>query len=360
MTEREEERVWIPLNPDDVPTLESLLTEADPFVAMTLDAENPYRLVDYLHNARHGEFEVRALLDRNLVSRVVGLTSGHSVNHETAEAGTYRLAAACMAFLITADVLIEPGIAMQEFAASDPTTAKAQIRPWRVADHVHPQAYLDVALGRDRTLDQAARIDAWDLMSGCPDEAPPLETPLRHYRRHYAALAQIASLERTEAEPAEKLRRLIAWSRDVAFFDGLAIGFAIVFFGRHRSGRMLKRVRSADGSRCLEGVRNAAWDLTYLSYWVKYAQEQKSSIWLFVTGDRVLASLARVAIGDQESAEDLFRDNWTRLEAAELLEEFASAWPGESPAREEELGRRFERLDEITLEIEERILTAAA
>lgn len=359
MTDTEGERVLIPLNPDDVPSLERFLSETDPFVATTLDAENPYRLVDYLHNARHGEFEVRALLDRNLVSRVVGLASGQSVDHESAEADTYRLAAGCMSFLITSDVQIEPSIAMHEFAAAAPAEAKAQIRPWRVADHVHPQAYLEVALGRDCALDRSARADAWNLMSSRPEEAPPLEKPLRHFRRHYAALAQVALLERTGAAPMEKLRSLIAWSRDVAFFDGLAICFAIVFFGRHRSGRMLKRVRSADGARCLEGVRNAAWDLTYLSYWVKYAHEQKSNIWIFATGDRVLASLARAAIGDR-SARELFQENWTRREAEELFEAYHAARPGESPAREAELGSRFERLDEITTEIEERILNAAA
>ena len=357
MTETEDEIVWIPIGTEDVPRLETILSERDPFVATTLDAKDPYRLAAYIQNAEYGDLGVCALLDRNLVSRVVGLVGGQSVDHGSPEAETYRLAAACMAFLITARVEIEPNVAMHEFAAFEETEVQDQIRRWRVADHVHPQAYLNLALRRDQELDSSALNHAQELVAGRPKESLP-RTQLRHYRRHYAALLQVAFLERSAMAPEEKLRRVIEWSRDVGFFDGLAIGFAIVFFGRNRSGRMLKGVRSADGARCLEGVRNAAWDLTYLSYWVKYAQEQKSRIWIFATGDRVLASLGRSTIGDR-SARDLFRENWTRREAAALFDAYRAARPEESPERQAAVGERFERLDEITAAVEMSILETA-
>ena len=192
-----------------------------------------------------------------------------------------------------------------------------------------------------------------------PAESPPLEARLRHYRRHYSALLQIALLDRTNLSPAEKLHRLIDWSMSSGFFDGLATSFAIVFFGPNRAGRMMKNVRSSSGRRCLAGVRNAAWDLTYLSCWVNYATAPAPCLWIFGTGDRVLARVARAAIaGEDRSAVELFRENWPSDEAIDLSAHYTDAWKRvrDSSERGAELQERFEKLDDLVAEIEGRIL----
>lgn len=168
------ETVWIPLSTGDVPALERILSDADPFVTTMIDTPQPYRLANYIQNELYGDHEVRALLDRNLVSRAVELASGHVVDHGGPGSDTYRLAAACMAFLITARVTIEPNIALYEFASSDLREAREQIRTWRVADHVHPQAYLDVALGRERVIDRAVTTEAQRLVARLPPRAARL------------------------------------------------------------------------------------------------------------------------------------------------------------------------------------------
>jgi hypothetical protein len=201
--------------------------------------------------------------------------------------------------------------------------------------------------------------EARRLAARLPAEWPPLETRLRHYRRHYGALLQIALLDRTNLSPAEKLHRLIDWSMTSGFFDGLATSFAIVFFGRCRAGRMMKNVRSSSGGRCLAGVRNAAWDLTYLSCWVNYATAPTACLWIFGTGDRVLARVARAAIGGNDrSALELFRENWPSAEATDLFSHYTDAWKlvRDSSERGAELRERFERLDDLVAEIEGRIL----
>lgn len=352
------EVVWIPLSTGDVPTLERMLAELDPFVTTMIDTRDPYRLADYVQNALYGEHEVRVLLDRNLVSRAVALASGEEVAHRRQGSQEYRLAAACMAYLITAQVTIEPNIALYEFASFESEAARRQTRGWRIADHVHPQAYLDVALGRVSSVDPVALREARRLVATLPSESPPLETKLRYFRRHYCALLEVARLDRTELRPTEKVHRLIEWSMDAGFFDGLAIAFAIVFFGRHRAGRMMKRVRSQSEARCLAGVRNAAWDLTYLSCWVKYASDANPYLWIFATGDRVLARVARAAVGGEErSALELLRANWPRAEAQALFAHYTDAWKRAqtSSERDAELRERFERLDVLIAEIEEKI-----
>lgn len=208
------------------------------------------------------------------------------------------------------------------------------------------------------SIDPVALREARRLVAKLPPESPPLETKLRYFRRHYCALLEVARLDRTALRPSEKLHRLIDWSMDAGFFDGLAVAFAIVFFGRHRAGRMMKHVRSPSKDRCLAGVRNAAWDLTYLSCWVKYASDAKPYLWIFATGDRVLARVARAAVGGEErSALELLRENWPRGDAQALLAHYTDAWKRarDSSERDAQLRERFERLDVLVAKIEEEI-----
>ena len=83
--------VWIPLTPQDVPALEHLLRSADPFVASTIDTDDPYHLVDYLQHSIYGGAELAAVLDRNLVSRIVRLAEGRHVDHSRPESAVDRV-----------------------------------------------------------------------------------------------------------------------------------------------------------------------------------------------------------------------------------------------------------------------------
>src|SRR5690606_39092766 len=109
---------WIPINPPDVPALESLLEGAEPFVAVTFDAPSPYKLRQYRENIAAGGEPIYALLDRNLVSRIVNLANGASVDHTKESARTDRIAAATMAFLAAADVELEPNVSLFELTRS--------------------------------------------------------------------------------------------------------------------------------------------------------------------------------------------------------------------------------------------------
>lgn len=62
-----------------------------------------------------------------------------------------------------------------------------------------------------------------------------------------------------------------------------------------RSG-LLKNLRSADRERALRGIRNASWDVTLLSEWIRRAGEQKqtNTLTLLCSLDRKLIDLARM------------------------------------------------------------------
>lgn len=352
------ESMWIPLDPADVPSLEALLSRTDPFVTTTIDTKRPYSLSAYLEHTALGRAELRALLDRNLVSKAISLAAGGRIDHAHSGSETARVAAAAMAFLVTANVLIEPSIALYELAESvGPRQARAQLRAWRVADNVHPQAYLDVALSRADRIAPVALHEARAAVAKRLEREPAIEPQVRHWRSHRLVLSQIALLDRSELRPAEKMHMLLDWSVDEAFLDGVATCFAIAFFGSRRPRGMLQGVRSASLERCLKSIRNAAWDLAYVSYWEKYARDGESDkIWIFCTFDRLLGQLARAAVGDRDgdteaAAGGLFRANWSTPDAEALFAHYkdvlSRAEP--SPEREAVVRHRLENIDDLTL-----------
>ncbi len=352
--------VWIPLTPKDVPELEALLRNEAPFVASTIDTDDHYRLVNYIKHSIHGGAQIAAILDRNLVSRVVALAVGRRVDHSSPGSATDRVAAACMAFLIAAEVLTEPNISLYELTESEDTSdGQTDLIAFRIADHIHPQAYLEVALGRAHGIAPELIEQARRIIEGRDPRAVDLAMPLRHWRRHRCVLAEIALLERTSLSGREKFERLIQWSVSPGFFDGVAIAFAARLFGRAKpSGRLLKHARSANAAKCLAGIRNAAWDLTYISHWAKQSvADEGRRIWILCTNDKVLQDLAKVAVGDESQISELFQKNWQPAEAVELEQQYFDAWSRaqSSLERSNSMRKRFEQIDELTASIEAKI-----
>jgi hypothetical protein len=65
---------------------------------------------------------------------------------------------------------------------------------------------------------------------------------------------------------------------------------------------MLKQIKSPDRARALAGVRNAAWDITHLSDFVRRvkATDYEEQRFIFATADQALAQLGHLLFVDTE------------------------------------------------------------
>ena len=348
-----EQAIWIALNPADVPALEALLSNADPFVASTIATDAPYRLADYVIHSRVAPSRLCALLDRNLIARATGLACGQVVDHERPDSDSYRVAAACMAFLLASEVLIEPNISLYELSQSiGREEVPEHLLLWRVADHIHPQAYLEIALRRANAIDPDVLREARRDAAPIPERSlqRSLELPLSHWRRHRCAVSQVALLERGDETPSSKMHSMIDWSVDVGFFDGIALAFAAMLFGSSQPGPLLRGVQSPSWERCIASIDNAAWDLTYVSYWMRSAKEDEGSrLWIFCTNDRTLARVARASVAELSSTRDLFTETWRKPEADALRSHYEEALRAVQSANRGEVVRaRFDEIDGLT------------
>ena len=141
----------------------------------------------------------------------------------------------------------------------------------------------------------------------------------------------------------------------------MALTFAAVFFGQRRQCGMLKGVRSNSFERSLQGIANAAWDLTYISHWLHRARcDQGRAIWLFCTHDRVCATLARCGIGPAESTRALFGANYRESDALSLYREYCDlSAQAENSDRATVRAERFRTLDARQRALDEELAAAA-
>lgn len=347
------EAISLPIPPNDFGLLQQLVRTWNPFLTTGLDAEDPYSLFDHVLAGNDSDFEIRAVFDRNLISCVNRLARGLPMPSNPTSAETYRVAAGCMAYFIFGRALVDPSPAIHEFAdARGSDEANREVRAFRVADHLDPRAYVAIALGRsDRIAPDTLNI-AHDLVNEKWKVEPAYDfsKPLKDLSKHRASLTKIALLEREPGRRRDKVQKYLQWCYEDAFFTAPAYPFALIYFGERRQKGMLKGINSSSLSSCLRGIRNAAWDLVYLSYWARNAKiDNPTTAWLFCSRDVALLEIARslAAPRDPEKRIAVHREvlerNWPGADGRYLESCYQNLWreiEADRERRDADLGAR--------------------
>jgi len=130
----------------------------------------------------------------------------------------------------------------------------------------------------------------------------------------------------------QRITELTTWMYQDFIIGGPALLFAIHYLAPNSErGGLLKHLRSANRERALSGIRNASWDVTLLSEWIRRGEEQKdkNTLTLLCSLDRKLIQLAYMLApqtGGDSSAE--FRKSsfmkilepWGEAQAREVSE----------------------------------------
>lgn len=273
------------------------------------------RLAELLDRVEH-----IVLPDRNVVTRIARI----------AERGAQRpfdqptqFAADLMAFSQCLNFNFDPLIAFHELAHRLGNAAAHRELSWfRAADEAQSQAWIDVARGRTDRLKVTTPAESSD---------EDLAAPIDRWERNYVAALKIAKLELTGKRPVDRAIALLDWMVDDFFLAGPAAFFASMYFSPlTERKRLIKQLRSEDRERAIAGVKNAAWDMTYLSNFAQRMREAGEGPYrfFFATADRGLAAIASYIVIDAE--ED-------QLEEAMIAR--LNGWWNERDARI--LGREF-------------------
>ncbi|WP_141656712.1 hypothetical protein [Gulbenkiania indica] len=239
----------------------------------------------FIFEAQFEEIQTILLPDRNIASRMAKIVTGASMDD------TLRKIAAIKTFCHFLDIQIEPSIAFHELAQTQGNNAaNLELARFRDADNADPYPWLDLVFGD---------LDALDpLESQRPLESHDLAFPLRRWRRNYIAALKIAGLELSGRPNLDRMLELLSWMRDDFMIAGPAALLACIYFAPNSPPRkgLFKHLRSPNRARAIEGVRNAAWDLTHLSETIRRVNKANNSSirLLFASFDAGLRRLAEL------------------------------------------------------------------
>ncbi len=302
--------VWVPVDITDLSLIEDLLRQSDVFTT-TFQAlgDARYRADTFLREKLSGT-RIVLRMDRNLLTSLLALARGEQAEER------HRIAAAVQAFAQVVKCEIEPNFALYEVASSaDDAQPNDELRDFRRLDVTHPQLFADVAVGRSPGLDCN--------QLGDPETDPEAEIDFNQrpkiWSACYVASLKIAVLALTPGRADRKLEELLEWMEAEYLFIGPAILLANRFLAPNvPKKRLLKDLWSPDRDRALAGVRNAAWDLAFISQWAREAvqQAETNSLLILASRDRNLHNIARNVV-DAGSGADAER---------RLRGEFVSIW----------------------------------
>jgi len=249
-----------------------------------------YEPAVYFHNRDQG-IKTIVLPDRNVASRMAKVVQGG----RTIDDYQLRTCAGLLGFAHLLHIDFEPSIAYHELAHGCGNPDAAQELGWfRVANNAPPQDMLNVALGLSDGVSRSyiAR----------PAQIGDMAAPLKRWNRNYIIALKVLELDYTRAPSLDKALHLMDWMANELVFGGPAMMLAVIYLGTRSPGRkkVFKNKGAADRSAAIAGVKNAAWDITHLSEFVRRINESGSDSkvqYLFATFDSHLKLMAKLLAG---------------------------------------------------------------
>lgn len=241
-------------------------------------------------------FEIVVLPDRNVASRMARIArEGEPRLRDPAT----DVAILLMAFAQATNIDIDPGVAFHELAHHTGGGGALDELTWfRTADSANVMQWIDLALGRCASV---------DLGAAAPPEEHDVSAPPARWERNYIVALKIYELELLGGSPVKRIETLLDWMVEDFILAGPAVLYAARAFATldRRSG-MMKGIRSADREKTLKGVKNAAWDITYLSEFVRRIPigEAEKRRYILATADRALADVAPITLLGPEPTDD--------------------------------------------------------
>lgn len=164
---------------------------------------NTYDPLVYRREALQHDTTTILLADRNVVTRWLALLSGRISSPQD------RLVAAIMVFAQSANILVEPNLALYEATVAGESEATMQeLVRFRIADNLDIKHWLDLALGRKQKLSLAD-----DELPTIPDKSAEInfEMRLRRWIRNYIILLKLAQLELKGLSRTRQITELATW-----------------------------------------------------------------------------------------------------------------------------------------------------
>ena len=345
-----------------------MVRRAAPFVISPSTIRDPYDLKEYIVASAAETCKLYALLDNNILTRACAIADGKAAEVGAANTESLRLTASIMCFFILGGFYLEPSLAIYEKAAKANHSAGLHaLKLFRVADHIHPQKYADLALGKIQEISETDLRAAVELSheNNLRNSESDFTRQLEPWRVQYLALLQAASIWRNKDSSLGAAISYIQWMEIESFFNVTGAIFALAFFGPNGPSRMIKVNSETPPNQLIDSVKNAAWDMTYVSQWAKKATKaRRNEITFLCSNDKIVKAMARPILIPTNSDQDLelakfLRQYWSNSDTNKIVSELnrATKVVKSSPIeRRSEVKLRYNRIQADISRLEDALL----
>lgn len=101
---------------------------------------------------------------------------------------------------------------------------------------------------------------------------------------------------------AQRMRHFLDWTYENWYFSAPVIALAAACFSSAPPRGSLKDLKHPDRALALKGLRNCAWDLTYITWWSQLLkrQDKDNCLYLLCSRDKTLRTVARQILARPE------------------------------------------------------------
>jgi len=274
--------------------IERLLRESDSLVAAHAALQDIYSLGEY---QKLGAVKRVVLLDNNILTRLIHLAKGLEINGDGESVKNYKYCCALMCFFILNDIDIETNISFYERASSNGhQKAIDEYSCFMIANHIHPIIYAELALGiTKKNCAKQIEYTRDNIKIVVPEESN-FSKQLNDWKLIYSHLLKAKILLRDEPKPVKRIEQMMEWFTSESSVLPSSLLFILILLSPKSGelGSLVKKINSSEFTTLKNGLKNAAWDLTYLTTWRKLTKSQPETLWFFCSLDKKLQSIARL------------------------------------------------------------------
>jgi hypothetical protein len=315
-----------------------------------VDPANALRFVS--EKVRFGT-EARALIDLNVFRDILSLGRPDAGR----DSEQRRLAAALVLFFQTAEIQVEPCMALHE----SPGDAEQELDLFRRIDSAEPQELLNVFRGSQGLIELPSLPEPANIPHGL------LEKRIHGTAILEIALLKLATLLRERCSNIERIERFLRWSFEEFLFVQEPLLLALHQLAGNRPKPLLRGHGKIDPGSRLKGVKNAYWDCMLIREWSRRINEQSSAnrIWLLCSRDQTLSEYARKLVitgsklEDPRSAvESIVTNSWPAHHAKRITDlYFELTTNADCPSRAFNRSGQNLELDRLKAELEDRLVS---
>lgn len=287
------------VNSDDLVEIQELVRGSNCLVSTPSNITDIYDAERYRKENLFEEVNLKTILDNNIFTQILPLVDGRK-KEGVALSGEQKLICGIMCFLIYSGIEIIPISAIYERSGHpDYLSKEKQDYLFRVADHIHPQIYADLALGKYSDIPKEHFLKIKKEVDTNPETQKDIKNTRypssvdNVYLLIYMNLLKAWLLYKEGITAEEKIKKYLSWHSSHSLADNVSTIFTTIFLSKKRFPKMFKNINSDNPEVIKKNIKNAAWDLYHLSFLESlHATSGADVIWFFCTRDKLLLKLS--------------------------------------------------------------------